>query len=448
MDLNSRLITLGSGSVAGGAAASDYWILSLNGDQTDDVSGVRIKGGTNKQSFAIVDNQNKLTVLCIDGDGAITWKKQVSSEGSNSGGTMGSTDIAVDSSDNVYAVGYTFKGAVSWSNYDGFVVKYNSSGVVQWQKRYGDQSYTEYYYSVVVDSAGNVICNGQSGAITGGGLLHVKYTSSGTISVKKVLGGTALDPFRSVKAFLDSDGTTVNLICRFRSGSYRPVFVKLNTSTGNDSFTKYVNVTNNSYSFGGAQDSSDNLISVGRDVNIQYGLIVKLAANGASFLWQKKISISSSSELTNAFDAVCDSSDNIYVCGYWRHSSTNAVTGYIIKYNSSGVVQWGRQLSHSDDYLELRGIDLDSEGNLAITGNIRFSAYSENSALILKLPSDGSLTGTHGDFTYSSTSVTEPTSSYSLTGQGHSTISSSEGNGNSGNTFGDASFSSTSLTTL
>ena len=106
--------------------------------------------------------------------------------------------------------------------------------------------------------------------------------------LKKVLGGTALDPFRSVKAFLDSDGTTVNLICRFRSGSYRPVFVKLNTSTGNDSFTKYVNVTNNSYSFGGAQDSSDNLISVGRDVNIQYGLIVKLAANGASFLWQKK----------------------------------------------------------------------------------------------------------------------------------------------------------------
>ena len=449
MDLNSRLITLGSGSVAGGAAASDYWILSLEGDQTDDVSGVRIKGGTNKQSFAIVDNQNKLTVLCIDGNGSITWKKQVSSEGSNTGGSMQSHDIAVDSSDNVYAVGATYKGPVSWSSYDGFVVKYNSSGVVQWQKRYGDASYIEYYYTVVVDSAGNVICNGQSGAISGGGLLHVKYTSSGVLSVKKVLGSTALDPFRSIKAFLDSDGVTVNLISRFRSGYYTPVFVKLNTTTGNDDFTKYVNTSgSDAFNFGGAQDSSNNMISVGRDAVSQYGLIVKLAASGTPILFQKKLSVSSSSDLTNIFDAVCDSSDNIYACGYWRHSSTSALTGFIIKYNSSGVVQWARQLSHSDGHLTPLGIDLDSEGNLAITGSIRFSGDSEDSALLLKLPSDGSLTGTHGDFTYSSISATEPTASYSLTSQGHSTISSSEANGDSANTFGDASFSSTSLTTL
>lgn len=448
MDLNSRLITLGSGSAAGGAAASSYWILALEGDQTDDVTGIRIKGGTNKQSFAIVDNQDKMAVLSVDGNGSITWKKQVSSEGSNTGGRMISNDIAVDSSDNVYAVGATYKGAVSWSNYDALIVKYNSSGAVQWQKRYGDQSYSEYYYSVVIDSAGNVICNGQSSQISGGGLLHVKYTSSGSISVKKVLGGTALDPFRSVKAFLDSDGVTVNLICRFRAGKYFPTFVKLNTTTGNDSFTKYASTSASSYAYGGAQDSSDNIILVARDGVSQYGLIIKLAADGASFLFQKKISMSTSSDQNLPFDAVCDSSDNIYVCGYWRHSSTSVYASFIIKYNSSGVVQWVRQLAHSDDYVQFRSIDLDSEGDLAIVGNIRFSGDSENSALLLKLPSDGSLTGTHGDFTYSSVSVTEPTASYNLTSQGHSTLSSSEGNGDSGNTFGDASFSSTSLTTL
>jgi len=96
--------------------------------------------------------------------------------------------VTVDSSDNIYVKGYTQGGLDGNTNAGGddlFVVKYNSSGTKLWTKQLGTSS-DDIAYGVAVDSSGNVYAAGYTdGALDGnsnsGGsdLFVVKYNSDG-----------------------------------------------------------------------------------------------------------------------------------------------------------------------------------------------------------------------------------------------------------------------------
>jgi hypothetical protein len=78
------------------------------------------------------------------------------------------TSVAVDASGNVYVAGYfssstlTLNNGITLSNTndnDGYIAKYNSSGVCQWAKKIAGTS-DDYAYSVAVDASGNVYVAG------------------------------------------------------------------------------------------------------------------------------------------------------------------------------------------------------------------------------------------------------------------------------------------------
>ena len=106
-----------------------------------------------------------------------------------SAGTSMFFGIAIDSSGNIYCAGKTKQ---SYSGNKAYIIKLNSSMVVQWQKVISDITYIR---DIVVDSSGNVY-----GVTTGGGQYGyiLKITSSGTIdwSTKITLNGfTDRSPF-------------------------------------------------------------------------------------------------------------------------------------------------------------------------------------------------------------------------------------------------------------
>jgi hypothetical protein len=88
-------------------------------------------------------------------------------------------------------------------------------------------------------------------------------------------------------------------------------------------------------------------------------------------------------------------------------SGTNAII--IAKYNNSGTIQWQRALNSSGTETGV-GIKVDNLGNFYIIGNTDVVDVGGQELLIAKLPTDGSLTGTYGDFTYSVLTFTAATS--------------------------------------
>ena len=99
---------------------------------------------------------------------------------------------------------------------------------------------------------------------------------------------------------------------------------------------------------------------------------------------------------------------DVYVAG-------DAFTGaYLTKFNSSGVVQWQRLLNNTQSaraYIT----SIDVVGDSMLVSMSAKNGGTKGAVYVAKLPTDGSLTGTYGEFVYSSTSTTQTsTSSWSV----------------------------------
>ena len=138
-----------------------------------------------------------LFVVKYDSKGKKQWTKQLGTKRNDR-----ATGVATDSSGNIYVTGYTYWGldgnTYAGSN-DAFVVKYNSSGTKQWTKQFGTSS-TDLADGVAIDSSGNVYVVGYTyGELDGNtntgasDLFVVKYNSSGTKQWTKQLGSSSTD---------------------------------------------------------------------------------------------------------------------------------------------------------------------------------------------------------------------------------------------------------------
>jgi hypothetical protein len=161
-------------------------------------------------------------LACYSTDGTYQW-----SHAFNVGGgvilAMGS-----DATDNLYITGQ-FDGTVDFGNgplvslggYDIFLAKFNSAGVLQWAKRFGDAGVNDAGVSLVVDLANNVIIGGRFSGTTdfgGGGLVTAggtdafmaKFTGAGAFVWAKRYGDATsqeVDGLASVNNDIYATGT-------------------------------------------------------------------------------------------------------------------------------------------------------------------------------------------------------------------------------------------------
>ena len=135
-------------------------------------------------------------------------------------------------------------------------------------------------------------------------------------------------------------------------------------------------------------DSSGNVYVVGFTLSAGAGsrdLIVAKYNSSGTIQWQRTLG-GSSIEYGN--DIVVDSSDNVYVCGYTNSSGAGNYDLLVAKYNSSGTIQWQRTIGGTGkDYGH--GIDIDSSGNIYVTGGTTSVGSGNRSTLTMKLNSSG-----------------------------------------------------------
>ena len=282
-----------------------------------DSSGNVYVAGSSNSTF--VDFGNGITLMTFqtqdffvakyNSSGTAQWAQGLASEGGGSNDYAKS--VAVDSSGNVYLVGYSVSSSLNFGNGvtlerrgndDFFVVKYNSSGVAQWAKNTVSGSGTsyEYAYGVAVDSSGNVYVAGYFSSTT---------LSFGGVSNDVNLTKRGSDDFFVVK--YDSSGVAqwAKNPVSGSGASYEYAYGVAVDSGGNVYVAGYSDST--TLSFGG----------VSNDVNLTNRgsndfFVVKYNSSGVA-QWAKNPASGSGASIDGAKSVVVDSGGNVYVAGYF-----------------------------------------------------------------------------------------------------------------------------------
>jgi len=352
-------------------------------------------------------------------------------------------------SEYVYAQGDT--RSEGQGGYEALVAAYDKEGAIQWQRILGSAANELYAGGIISDVNGNVYAGGYQATNYYG--LFVKYNSSGTLQFQKqyywTISGT--DYGCIAAAAINGNKSDLSNIQLYHTGyitSTKGAYLAKFSSTGNLSWARRLTGEGggNAEGNGLGSDSSDNIIMAFHGVTSgQHHVCVAKYNNSGTLQWKRKIVTGSN---TQGYDAACDSNDNVYVVG---NDWTNG-TMILAKWNSSGTLQWQRKLAGVDGG---GGIAIDDSDNIYVSGTVSsggkiywakwnssgtiqlqrtwdssgseiaqgmtvddqdgavaviISGYTnlgDDPGLILKLPGDGSGTGTYGSYTYAVSTLTE-----------------------------------------
>ncbi len=384
-----------------GAAGNSYWLVDAGTNSNDFPKGLNLDSSGNIyiSGYTFIGSANDAFVAKYDNDGALQWARSIGDASTDHDHGWGN---AVDSSGNVYVVGFTTEGV---SNRAIWLFKYNTSGTLQWQRFLGGTT-DDRGYGVDVDSSGNVYIAGWGN----NGPLIAKYNSSGTVQWQRTLTGSGNE--RGYGVAVDSSGNAYFLGRTNSQGQGGNDFLiaKYNTS-GTIQWQRILGNADAEFVLTGiALDSSGNPHFIGYTEvvvsgNGQYDILVAKYNTSGTLQWQRTLGGTSTQDFGE--EIAIDSSGNVYIC-----ARTDAGPGdnsmLIAKYNSSGAIQWQRTWSGSGTE-NVYNIQVDDSNNIYVLGYTRYTVTGLGGydIQLLKLPDDGSLTGTYGSYTYAASSLTD-----------------------------------------
>jgi len=218
-------------------------------DASDDIyiQGRTESTGQGGEDFAIAKYNSSGTIL---------WQRVLGGAFRDRG-----LSIASDSANNIYAFGFT-SSTVSFRQ-EFLIVKYNSSGTIQWQRLLGGSGFQR-ALAIATDSANNVYITGRTDSVGAGSSdnLLAKYNSSGTLQWQRVLGGASQDVCQAIT--IDSaDNVYISGYSDSTGAGNDDFLIAKYNSSGSIQWQRVLGGTDNDESFGIAVDSDDNIYAFG-----------------------------------------------------------------------------------------------------------------------------------------------------------------------------------------
>lgn len=371
------------------------------------------------------------------------WSTYVSGatvEGNVSGNAF--RHLAKDSTGAIYSVGTTSLGS---GTKDTFLIKFDTSGAVVWQRAIGQSGVLDWGQSIAIDSSDNIyVCGAQGSPV---GSFVAKYNTSGTLIAQNRYGTTgvqyqpmSIDVYNAtgdvytVGYYLNASSYSYGLIQRW-SGSDLSVLnskvwgvavsatnpicygIKIDQSTGNFYVAGYrqsgtaVMVAKFSadtsatwaytYNIGGAND-----IGIGSDGYIYvcgyYGstqsspFLMKIDSSGA-VIWTRRLTGAAATSSSYGYSLAFDLSNNIIITVY--SNTINGFIQYIAKFSDIGNLLWQNYIDSTNTDV-LVALITDDKGDITFT----VSDTTNNKITLFHLPGDGSLNNANYnsgvDYTY------------------------------------------------
>jgi secreted PhoX family phosphatase len=389
-----------------------------------------------------------LATSCLDHD-IENPKPEVEVMAWRAGGTAADEgrSIATDATGNVYVAGNFFNTITlgnttltSAGNRDGFVVKYNKNGEVQWARSVGGPG-TESASSIAVDGSGNVFVSGffnnsisiGTTTLTSGGLEDIfvaKFNSTGDVQWARSGGGTdrdygnvlALDGsghvyvagnFSGIASFGTTtltapDGSGDAYIAKYNSNGTLEWAKNYGGTGGQNIQGITIDGSGTIYITGffttSATFGSTTLTAAGSTNSLRTDIFTAKLTNSGDVQWAKGAGGSGNE---TSLDIAVDGNGNSYITGYLTGlpaifgSTTLTPIGstdlFVAKYNSNGDLQWAKLEGGTGADLA-ESIDVDASGHAYVTGyfsgNATFGATSltsvgDSDVLVIKYNANG-----------------------------------------------------------
>jgi hypothetical protein len=297
------------------------------------------------------------------------------------------TAIAVDRLGNVYVTGYC-DHYYNTSSGDYMTVKYDNSGIKQWEARYDGSAHEgDRAEAIVVDDSGNVYVTGVSNELnTYADITTIKYDTNGNEMWVVQYQGTYSDHGKAIA--IDSAGNVYVVGMTFNSGTRDDYITIKYNNDGGQQWVQY---------FGILDAATDEAHAIAVD---NFGAVY-VTGEGANYYGYDYATVKYDSlgieqwvawydggiyETDDAQAIAIDESANVYITGY-SYSSNSGNDYATIKYNFSGVEQWVSRYNgpaNSGDCA--MAIALDSSDNVYVTGYSTGSGTNYDYATIKYLP--------------------------------------------------------------
>lgn len=299
-----------------------------------------------------------------DGSYSAPWTRQIGSVSDDY-----ADGITIDSTDNIYVAGtlYASFDGISPSGFsDALVLKFSNTGMMVWKRKWGTVG-TDYGKAIAINSSDQLLIGGiTNSAIVGGtnqggfdNILFSMDSNGGTLGAG-VQWGTASDEYVRANA-VDSGGNiyvtgyTYGAYSGYVNAGFEDVFITKFNSTGVEQWTVQRGTGGTEDVRGIDIDSTGNIYITGEttgglDGNINAGgndiYLSKFNSSGV-LQWTKQLGTAADE---SAKAVVVDNADNIYITGWTTgdfDGHTNSGGGgdiFLVKFNAAGTKLWSRLL--------------------------------------------------------------------------------------------------------
>jgi len=328
--------------------AQTQFLLTVGGAYTDEGSSVAqttdggyiVTGVTN--SFGSGDTD--LLLVKFDSSGDLTWAKTVGGPDIDLGYSVAPT------SDGGYIVNGETR-SFGAGDYDLFLAKFDSSGDLTWAKTVGGTD-IDLGYSVATTSDGGYIVTGTTNSFGAGDydLFLVKFNSSGDLNWARTVGGADRDEGNSVVSTPDGGYIVIGTTNSFGAGRCDLFLVKFNSS-GVLTWAKTVGGTDIDLGYSVATTSGGGYIVTGQTMSFGAGftdLFLGKFNSSGDLTWAKIVG----GALFDWGRSVAQTSDGGYiVTGETESFGAGDDDLFLGKFNFSGDLTWAKTMGRAwNDY--------------------------------------------------------------------------------------------------